>query len=128
MEDSQQSPTTGTPVPISLEKLDEDRSLRVTWSDDQQHTITFRQLHKGCQCAHCLEEREEAKTESQDGTKKLSNALPVLSAAQARPLELISMQPAGNYGYKVRFSDNKCSGIYTFELLYAIGQAVQSAG
>lgn len=48
-------------------------------------------------------------------------SLPVLSAAEARPLELQGMQPVGNYAYAVAFSDGHDTGIYTFELLREIG-------
>ena len=54
--------------------------------------------------------------------KPTSMALPVLSAAEARPIEIEWMAPAGNYGYKVAFSDGHSSGIYSFELLRSIGQ------
>ena len=53
-------------------------------------------------------------------------ALPVLSLAESRPIEIVSMTPAGNYGYKVSFSDGHSSGIYSFELLRSIG--VEPAG
>lgn len=111
-------------VPIALSKT-EDRALLVTWSDETQHKITFRQLRKGCRCAHCLEAQKEEKP-GQDEPQNLG-VLPVLSAAEARPLDISSMEPAGNYGYKVRFSDGHSSGIYSFELLYAIGEAVKPA-
>ena len=64
---------------------------------------------------------EEAEVE-----KPKSMALPVLSLAESRPIEIVSMTPAGNYGYKVSFSDGHSSGIYSFELLRSIG--VEPAG
>ena len=54
--------------------------------------------------------------------KSASLALPVLSAAEARPIEIVSMTPAGNYGYKIAFSDGHSSGIYSFELLRSISR------
>lgn len=111
-----------SPTPIALTKTD-DRCLEVRWSNETTHRISFRNLRRGCRCAHCLEQEKETSSSQTDGSPKLSNALPVLSAAEARPLDIESMQPAGNYGYKVRFSDGHSSGIYSFELLYAIGES-----
>ena len=54
--------------------------------------------------------------------KPKSLALPVLSLAESRPIEIASMTPAGNYGYKIAFSDGHSSGIYSFELLRSIGE------
>jgi DUF971 family protein len=33
------------------------------------------------------------------------------------------MEPVGNYAYSIRFSDGHDTGIYTFELLQALGTA-----
>ena len=44
--------------------------------------------------------------------------LPVLSAAEAKPMTIASMSPVGQYGYNVGFSDGHHSGIFLFEVLY----------
>ena len=49
--------------------------------------------------------------------------IPVLSAAEARPLELQGMTPVGNYAYAIAFSDGHDTGIFTFDLLRGIGAA-----
>jgi DUF971 family protein len=48
--------------------------------------------------------------------------LPVLSAAETRPLEITNMEPVGNYAYAIEFSDGHNTGIYTLELLRQLGQ------
>ena len=48
----------------------------------------------------------------------------VLSAAEARPLELQGMTPVGNYAYALAFSDGHDTGIYTLELLRELGEAI----
>jgi DUF971 family protein len=48
-------------------------------------------------------------------------SLPVITAAEARPLELLGMQPVGNYAYTIAFSDGHDTGIFTFELLRELG-------
>ena len=106
-------------VPVGLEKTD-DRKLIIRWQDGVHQTVSFRVLRNGCQCAHCLEKQKERDSNSADGTAKLSNPLPVLSMAETQPLDIVKMEPAGNYGYKIRFSDGHSSGIYSFELLRAL--------
>jgi DUF971 family protein len=48
--------------------------------------------------------------------------LPVLSAAEARPLTISKMEPVGNYAYSIEFSDGHGTGIYTLELLRQLGR------
>ena len=68
-----------------------------------------------------LAEAREAESQDAEGKAKLSHALPVLTAAEAQPIELLTMQPAGNYAYRIGFSDGHQTGIYSFELLRQIG-------
>lgn len=118
-----ESNTTDSPTPVSLEKT-EDRCLIIRWSDSVEQRIPFRTLRDGCRCAHCLEKHGESDAASTNGELKLTNELPVLTLAETMPLELVSMEPAGNYAYRIRFSDGHSSGIYSFELLRTIGDSV----
>ena len=102
------------PQPIELKKTD-DRSLLIVWDDSVEQTIPFRVLRKACRCANCMKEREKAIQQP-----KRSNALPVLSAAEARPLDIDQMHPVGNYAYNIHFSDGHSAGSFTFEMLRAI--------
>ena len=43
--------------------------------------------------------------------------LRVLSPAEAMPIEILKMNPVGNYAYNIQFSDGHTSGIFTFALL-----------
>jgi DUF971 family protein len=112
-------PQSETPLPVKLKKT-EDRCLAITWSDELQQKIPFRKLRDNCRCAHCIDKRMEALTEKPDGEKKLSNALPVLSLAETRPLDIVLMHPVGNYAYNIHFSDGHSAGIFTFELLRSL--------
>ena len=49
--------------------------------------------------------------------------LPVLSAAEAQPLRIDSMQPVGSYAYNIAFSDGHSSGIFTMKMLHNKGAA-----
>ncbi len=100
-------------VPVRLQKTDR-RELLIEWSDGMEQRIPFRQLRDACQCATC---REKAKG---DDASQPRGVLPVLSAAEAQPLDIVAMQPAGNYGYSIQFSDGHGTGIFSLELLRSL--------
>jgi len=102
------------PHPVELKRTD-DRSLLIVWSDSVEQTVSFRTLRKACRCAGCIKEQEKAIQQPE-----ASGALPVLSAAEARPLDIEQMHPVGNYAYNIHFSDGHSAGIFTFEMLRAI--------
>ncbi len=99
------------PHPIELSKTD-DRHLIIRWSDDVQQRLSFRSLRKGCRCAGCMDKREKALTNPEP-----AGGLPILSAAEAQPLDIVKMSPVGNYAYNIQFSDGHSAGIFTFEML-----------
>lgn len=102
--------------PVQLEKT-ENRSIVIVWSDEVRHEIPFVTLRKGCCCAHCGEERLNPQPPPP------TNQLTILSAAEARPLDIEVMHPVGNYAYNIHFSDGHRAGIYTFDLLRTIGES-----
>ncbi|MBX3417337.1 MAG: DUF971 domain-containing protein [Pirellulaceae bacterium] len=103
--------------PVSLAKTN-DRKLEIRWNDDLSQLIPYRILRDSCPCATC---REKADGKSQQGAAAKSiGILPILSAAEARPLDIVSMQPVGNYAYHIKFSDGHSTGIFTFEFLRSL--------
>lgn len=101
-----------TAYPASLQRLG-DSGLQITWSDGWAQQLRARQLRDLCPCATC-QEKATGRAALPPGR------LPVLSAAETMPLRIEQMEPAGNYGYRIRFSDGHASGIFTFGLLRAI--------
>jgi DUF971 family protein len=99
--------------PTALKIVEEDK-LQIDWSDGQRLRCSFRQLRDGCPCAEC---RARADREGPDPP-----LLPVLSAAETRPLRITAMDPVGNYAYSISFSDGHRTGIYKFELLRELGE------
>lgn len=99
-------------VPTGLERQG-DAAIEIGWSDGTSSHWTAAELRKACPCASCRQERcpEESETNAPP-------SLPVLSAAEAKPLQIESMRPVGSYAYGIAFSDGHSSGIYTFDLLY----------
>lgn len=101
-------------MPVRLEKTV--GGLEIEWSDGTLHRIGHFALRKACPCATCTEKHLAV-------GQRRKNELTVLASSEARPVEVLSMHPAGNYGYHIRFSDGHGSGIYTLELLRATGVA-----
>lgn len=91
--------------------------LRIRWSDGQMRDYAPRELRDACPCATCRE--KESAPPPQPGS------LPVLSAAEARPLRVESMRPVGDYAYSIEFSDGHRTGIYRLELLRELGAEVE---
>ena len=94
--------------PLEIQR-NSDRSITISWSDDLQQTISSRQLRDLCPCASCRQPDEPVEEDS--------SPLRILTAAEARPLEIVAMRPAGNYAYHVEFSDGHNTGIFPFDLL-----------
>jgi DUF971 family protein len=101
--------------PTKLELLQGDR-LSIEWSDGRKRQYTFAELRAACPCASCREKRS--------APRPPPSLLPVLSAAEAQPLSILQMNPVGNYAYSIHFSDGHNTGIYTLELLRALGHEV----
>ena len=105
-----------SPQPTKLELAGPDR-LRITWSDGQVREYTVRELRDKCPCATCREKR--------NAPPPPPTLLPILSAADIRPLRITAMKPVGNYAYSIDFSDGHNTGIYTLESLREMGQPVE---
>ncbi len=103
------------PLPVGLNKTD-DRCLVIHWDDEYSQKIPFRQLRESCLCATCNDKREK-----QRANPPARGVLPILSAAEAQPLDILKMHPVGNYAYSIHFSDGHSTGIFTFELLRSLG-------
>jgi DUF971 family protein len=100
--------------PTALERDDAGRLL-ITWSDGQRRRYTTRALRDACPCATCREKRSQPADPL---------ALPTLSPALAQPLTIAGMQPMGNYAYAIAFSDGHDTGIFAFDFLRQLGEAV----
>ena len=103
--------TAATPVKLELARPD---ALRIAWSDGQTREYAVRELREKCPCATCRELR--------NSPPPPPTSLPVLSAAEAKPLRITAMHPTGRYAYSIHFSDGHDTGIYSFELLRELGE------
>lgn len=102
-------------TPVSIDRVGE-TGIEIQWSDGSVSSWTVAQLRKACPCATCREKKAGAAADPPQATR--SPTLPVLSAAEARPLRIESMRPVGQYAYSIEFSDGHSSGIFTFAMLH----------
>ena len=96
-------------------------AIMIEWSDGARLKYTASQLRAQCPCATCREKHSATSKPSKPLT------LPVLSMAEAQPLDISGMRPVGNYAYNIAFSDGHDSGIYTFDLLRGLGEPEESS-
>lgn len=101
-------------LPVSIQR-DGDAAIVITWSDNVVTHWTVARLRKACPCATCREKKRGQTAD--EGEPAKPTMLPVLSAAEAKPLQIDSMNPIGSYAYSITFSDGHSSGIYPFALL-----------
>lgn len=102
-------------VPVTIER-DGEAAIVITWSDQIVTRWTAARLRTACPCATCRE-KKRGQASKQDPTNG-PIGLPVLSAAETRPLKIESMRPVGSYAYNIAFSDGHSSGIFPFALLH----------
>lgn len=91
-----------TPTGLSLDA----GQLVIEWSDGQCRRYAIADLRQACPCATCLSQAGEG---------------PVLPA----DLSILVMEPAGNYAYRIEFSDGHGTGIFPLELLRSLGQPTE---
>ena len=103
--------------PTNLQLLT-DGKLQITWSDGQVREYAVRELRDKCPCATCREQRS--------APPPPMTQLPILSAAETKPLRITGMTPVGRYAYSIDFSDGHNTGIYTLESLRALGHEAVS--
>ncbi|MGE0610436.1 MAG: gamma-butyrobetaine hydroxylase-like domain-containing protein [Pirellulales bacterium] len=94
-----------------------DGQLQIAWSDGQLRRYTFGELRNACPCATCREKRSLPPAPPP--------LLPILTAAEARPLAIAGMTPVGSYAYKIDFSDGHDTGIFTLAFLRELGTIVE---
>ena len=94
---------------VRLQRLSEGTKIALTWDDKLQKELWVYDLRLACPCARCIHEVTG---------KKLVNPANISSE-----ISLKDMQPVGNYAYRLLFSDDHDSGIYTLELLRKLCEA-----
>ena len=96
--------------PTAIDR-EENGDIRILWDDGLDIRWRPSELRKACPCATCREKKRQPEPAA------APRVLPVISAAEARPMRVESMRPVGNYAYNLAFSDGHQSGIFSFALL-----------
>jgi len=84
--------------------------LRIDWSDGRSILYDPLMLRQRCPCATCNTERTRA---------ELAGG-PCESGGE--PVTIAAMEPAGNYAYKITFSDGHNTGLFTLEFLLELAE------
>ena len=101
-----------TIYPTAFERTGQNQ-LIISWNDGERRLYGARELRDACPCATC---REKATHQEPPGL------LPVIGLHEAKPLMIEGMKPVGSYAYAINFSDGHDTGIYSMELLKALGK------
>ena len=94
---------------VRLQRLSEGTQISLSWADHLIKELGVYDLRLACPCARCIHEVTG---------KKLVNPEEI-----SAEIYLKDMQPVGNYAYRLLFSDDHDSGIYTLELLRKLSEA-----
>lgn len=90
---------------VEVRRQPERKSLLLTWSDGHIAEYPYRYLRGWCPCAVC---------------QGHGGGPPRYREPVERELDLLSVEPVGNYALAFRFSDGHGSGIYRFDDLRAL--------
>ncbi|MCH7664691.1 MAG: DUF971 domain-containing protein [Acidobacteria bacterium] len=90
--------------PTEIRRLAESRELRLVWSDGHQAEYPYDYVRGYCPCAGC-----QGHTPSEIRYKP--------PAAAVEPWRI---EPVGNYGISIQWSDGHATGIYRFDFLRQI--------
>ena len=103
----------GKKKPRSVELLADEGMLCVRWSDGTQSRYDLNGLRKSCPCALCREAREQS-----DELSLLSGEA-ITATAEAQRVDFV-----GRYGLRILWGDGHDQGIYTFDFLRQLDDAV----
>jgi DUF971 family protein len=111
-------------LPESIAR-DGESAIVIRWTDGRTTRWTAAELRAACPCATCREKKRKA---SQQEESQPARGLPVLSAAEARPLTITGMRPVGTYAYNIAFSDGHSSGLFQLEMLHGSNRGDATSG
>ena len=103
----------GKKKPRSVELLADEGMLCVRWSDGTQSRYDLNGLRRSCPCALCREAREQS-----DQLSLLSGEA-ITATAEAQRVDFV-----GRYGLRILWGDGHDQGIYTFDFLRQLDDAV----
>ena len=90
--------------PSEIRRLPDVGRLRLTWSDGHVAEYDYSYLRGYCPCASCQGHAVDT----------------IRFHGPESPVEPIEIQPVGNYGISIHWTDRHATGIYRFEFLREI--------
>ena len=85
------------------------KSMLLTWSDNLECELSYKNLLYWCPCAKCSPSRDDENTASE-----------LISNIDKISFEKPQVSKVGSYALKFEFPDGCNSGIFTFERLYRL--------
>lgn len=110
------------PVDLAWKDVPEGRGriMAISWSDGHHSTYKPSYLRKICPCAECKG--------THTGKPKAFNILNARQAAGIhREIEIVSVEPVGNYAIAFAWGDGHREGIYSWSYLRAMSPEQESA-
>lgn len=99
----------GTPIPKEIGRANQ-WDIKIRWNNGQEHIFPARFLRLACPCAACVEEMTGEKIVTEE-----------MVPADVHPL---SIHPVGRYAIQIIWSDGHQTGIYTWERLWQLAEAL----
>lgn len=90
-------------------------SLSIQWKDGLLRELSYRELREKCPCARC-----DAKKQENDPLRMLP------TDDYWEKLHLVRIQPVGRYAIQLHWSDGHKTGIYTFNFLRELCDALDA--
>ena len=106
--------------PVEFKRLGAD-GLAITWSDGTRQTLSPLILREACPCAACKEARGTLNHEKPLAAVTKKTALNIVTASSDEELRLDKIWPVGNYALGLSWGDGHQTGIYTYQLLFELG-------
>jgi len=106
------------PIPKQIKRLGEG-GIEITWDSAVVHTLTSETLRMNCPSA---DNRAKLGAASHDKPLGGRGLLRVVKHSAESELRLLRIWAVGNYAIGMQWADGHRSGIYSYELLYALGE------
>jgi DUF971 family protein len=94
-------------LPLSYELDEDQRQLRISWTDGHESVHPYEPLRRACPCAWCA--GEGGQKGSVDETTTFTE----------QETTIFELQPIGRYGLAPTWGDGHHTGIFTYEKLRA---------
>ncbi len=94
------------PIPVSINLLKQSRVLRLDYEDDKTFDFSF----------------EFLRVYSPSAEVKGHGPGDAVLQLDKEDVDIIAIEPVGNYAIKIRFDDGHDTGLYSWQYLYELGQ------